>query len=111
MVKKSIRIKKRARLFSEKSSRLEQLSVGVGGGQGVLTGDLNDFSTATRFSTSNYFFHFLYLNLSRTSIAPPRETAVVLACFGKLQTIAGNHYLLHQFLEIREKMVQKFINF
>ena len=62
------------------SSRLEQLSVGVGGGQGVLTGDLNDFSTATRFSTSNYFFHFLYLNLSRTSIAPPRETAVVLAC-------------------------------
>ena len=31
--------------------------------------------------------------------------------FGKLQTIAGNHYLLHQFLEIREKMVQKFINF
>ena len=30
--------------------------------------------------------------------------------FGKLQTIAGNHYLLHQFLEIREKMVQKFIN-
>ena len=31
--------------------------------------------------------------------------------FGKLQTIAGSHYLLHQFLEIREKMVQKFINF
>ena len=31
--------------------------------------------------------------------------------FDKMQTIAGNHYLLHHFLEIREKMVQKFINF
>ena len=29
--------------------------------------------------------------------------------FGKLQTIAGSHYVLHQFLEIREKMVQKLV--
>ena len=44
-------------LFSEISSRLEQLSVGVGGGQGVLTGDLYDFSTATRlFNHFSIFF-------------------------------------------------------
>ena len=31
--------------------------------------------------------------------------------FGKLQTIAGSHYLLHKFLEIREKMVLRLWSF
>ena len=69
-------------LFSEMNSRLEQFSVGVVGGQGILIVIKELMFT---FSIHDWFV-FVHVSINR-SFAPPRETAVVLACLAEFQRI------------------------